>query len=317
MIDSLHIQNYRLFKDLKIDKLGQVNLIAGKNNTGKTALLEVISLLASESLYWSKIISSHMANRGELEGIYGSNPDFVLSNISYNPENNIKLNDVIIENFKNDLVYGDIKNSSFNNIIEILKPEHKNIDLLFSEKKNTMVFLPFNTSFNISQLWENIDLTPQKKEVITILKIIDSKIEDIGIDVRNFQPKILIEGNQGPMPLSKFGDGLNRLFRIALCLVNAKDKTLLIDEFEAGLHHSIQKQLWEIIFKYAKEWNIQVFATTHSLDTIENYFYIASREENRDLSNYFILNRHKEITKPVYFDLSDMKFALETNLEMR
>lgn len=41
MLDHLHIQNYRLFKDLKIKKLGQMNLIAGKNNTGKTALFMV------------------------------------------------------------------------------------------------------------------------------------------------------------------------------------------------------------------------------------------------------------------------------------
>ena len=47
MLESLHIQNYRLFKDLKIDKLGQVNLIAGKNNTGKTALLEAIRIQLS------------------------------------------------------------------------------------------------------------------------------------------------------------------------------------------------------------------------------------------------------------------------------
>ncbi len=38
MLNHLHIQNYRLFRDLHIDKLGQVNLIAGKNNTGKPHL---------------------------------------------------------------------------------------------------------------------------------------------------------------------------------------------------------------------------------------------------------------------------------------
>ncbi|NUO01302.1 MAG: AAA family ATPase [Saprospiraceae bacterium] len=42
MLDHLVVQNYRLFKDLNIPKLGQVNLITGKNNAGKSTLLEVI-----------------------------------------------------------------------------------------------------------------------------------------------------------------------------------------------------------------------------------------------------------------------------------
>ena len=32
------VKNFRCFKDLQINDLGRVNLIAGKNNTGKTAL---------------------------------------------------------------------------------------------------------------------------------------------------------------------------------------------------------------------------------------------------------------------------------------
>jgi AAA15 family ATPase/GTPase len=44
MLDSLHIKNYRLFKDFKINSLKRVNLIMGKNNVGKTSLLEAIWL---------------------------------------------------------------------------------------------------------------------------------------------------------------------------------------------------------------------------------------------------------------------------------
>ena len=46
MLERLHIQNYRVFNDLKIDQLSRINLIAGKNNSGKTSLLEAIFLLA-------------------------------------------------------------------------------------------------------------------------------------------------------------------------------------------------------------------------------------------------------------------------------
>jgi len=44
MYTSFHVKNFRLFDDLRLDNLGRVNLIAGKNNVGKTALLEAIYL---------------------------------------------------------------------------------------------------------------------------------------------------------------------------------------------------------------------------------------------------------------------------------
>jgi len=45
---ELHIQQFRSITDLRINNLGQVNLITGMNNTGKTSLLEAIQILASE-----------------------------------------------------------------------------------------------------------------------------------------------------------------------------------------------------------------------------------------------------------------------------
>ena len=41
---DLHIQGFRGIKDLKIPKLGRVTLITGKNNTGKTSILEALRL---------------------------------------------------------------------------------------------------------------------------------------------------------------------------------------------------------------------------------------------------------------------------------
>lgn len=46
LLDSLEINGYRCFDDLKIEKLSQVNLIVGKNNVGKTALLESVWVYA-------------------------------------------------------------------------------------------------------------------------------------------------------------------------------------------------------------------------------------------------------------------------------
>ena len=45
MFQNLEIRNFRLFENLKIERLGQVNLVGGRNNSGKTTLLEALFLL--------------------------------------------------------------------------------------------------------------------------------------------------------------------------------------------------------------------------------------------------------------------------------
>src|ERR1700730_9652324 len=44
MFRSFTVKNFRCFRDLTISSLERVNLIGGKNNVGKTALLEALFL---------------------------------------------------------------------------------------------------------------------------------------------------------------------------------------------------------------------------------------------------------------------------------
>jgi predicted ATPase len=46
VLNSLEIKNFRAFRHLRIERLGRVNLITGKNNVGKTTLLEALYLYA-------------------------------------------------------------------------------------------------------------------------------------------------------------------------------------------------------------------------------------------------------------------------------
>ena len=49
MLESFYVNNFRLFKHLELPELGRINLIAGKNSSGKSALLEAIRLYASNA----------------------------------------------------------------------------------------------------------------------------------------------------------------------------------------------------------------------------------------------------------------------------
>ncbi len=44
MIDTLHVENFRCFKTLDLQGLKRINIVLGKNATGKTAILESIKL---------------------------------------------------------------------------------------------------------------------------------------------------------------------------------------------------------------------------------------------------------------------------------
>ena len=45
MFHDLRIQNFRLFEDLQINGLSRINLLGGRNNSGKTTVLEAVFLL--------------------------------------------------------------------------------------------------------------------------------------------------------------------------------------------------------------------------------------------------------------------------------
>lgn len=105
---------------------------------------------------------------------------------------------------------------------------------------------------------------------------------------------------------------------LALALANAKGKMLLIDEFEAGLHHSIQEKMWELVFEYAKQWDIQVFATTHSEDTLRAFYYVASRPANKEEAFFLRLQFSREgKIEAIPYPTDRLESAMELNFEIR
>jgi len=63
MINSISIKNFKNLENLKIPSLKRVNLITGKNNTGKSSLLEAFSLIAFEGNPF--FIATLLDERGE------------------------------------------------------------------------------------------------------------------------------------------------------------------------------------------------------------------------------------------------------------
>lgn len=64
MLEALQIKNYKNFLNFEIDDLARINLIAGKNNTGKTSFLEALSVFFSEGD--PVVLREILSGRGEL-----------------------------------------------------------------------------------------------------------------------------------------------------------------------------------------------------------------------------------------------------------
>lgn len=72
LLDSLEIENFRAFKHLKIERLGRVNLIVGKNSVGKTALLEALWLYANHGSFQTVVNILKARNELNRQAISGT-----------------------------------------------------------------------------------------------------------------------------------------------------------------------------------------------------------------------------------------------------
>ena len=64
MLEQLRVHHFRGFEDLEVDRLRRINLIAGRNDTGKSTLLEAIFLLGSAANPQQAVNSHVVRSRG-------------------------------------------------------------------------------------------------------------------------------------------------------------------------------------------------------------------------------------------------------------
>jgi len=376
MLNSLEIKNYRNLKELTINSLGRVNLIIGKNNTGKSTLLEAVAVYAAKGDL--NLINQLLEERGETSK--------TINETSKNPiQANIKTfsslfnNRIIGFDVVDAVSIGCIENTLFGERLssknsvclrfvkyfdEISKDEQgnairrrrflqdnsettENYKIGFEVKagdysdvlsldddrlyRRFVMSRPLKNTVQIvktrnidkdtnSGLFDNIALTDKEQNVINALKIIEPLTERIAFieeTPRKRSAVIKLSGSQSILPLQSMGDGINRVLTIILALVNSDNSYLLIDEFENGLHYTVQEKLWTIIFQLSKELNIQVFATTHSEDCIRGFQSALNNQENLSDGKLIRLDNENGFIKQVEFDASELKIATEQDIEIR
>lgn len=160
--------------------------------------------------------------------------------------------------------------------------------------------------------------TENKQDVLLrILQIIEPRLKRLAVVVVMGQPMIHGDVGMGRLiPLPVMGDGMVRLASLVLHLSNAQNGVVLIDEIEDGLHFSILSKVWRAIGQVAREFNTQVFATTHSLECIEAAHRAFTGSSKYDFRLYR-LDRVGKTISVVSYDQETLGAAIETGLEVR
>jgi AAA15 family ATPase/GTPase len=320
LLDSLEIKGYRCFEHLTIEKLGRVNLIVGKNNVGKTALLEALRIYLGEST-----VAQILFERGEIENAQMPSQQ----NLERLKEFNLAFYNRPIMN-GNDFSYvftvGPVISRDDSFVFEITNNSNK-----LNQKSVSPTFLDASTLFistagmgsqNILPLWDKITLSPTEDNIIEALNLIPTNIlrlNFIGYPKANSNrrvPVVRIKEKELPVLLSSLGDGMNRLLGLALGLVSCKNGVLLIDEIESGFHYSVLPEVWKLIFKTAKDLNVQVFATTHSKDCIEAFTQAAIDDEESE-GMLIRLARKDDKIKAFTFDEKELETIATDEIEVR
>jgi len=367
MLTSFKIQNFRSFRHLQIDRFGHINLIVGKNNVGKSSLLEALWLYASSGAL--PVIAEILLARNEMSRSSDANSDsgdrlrLDFEHLFYGRSRSDKGREPIkigpIDSSEDTLSialewYAEAfdENGQLppidDDTVKYLQPTALAISMGSQYKRK----LPVQNSFpffnrrwmrseasagkeinclympaaglkkpDVGYLWDNIALTDLEQDLLSALRIIAPEVERLSLvgDPMHDRGRIAvikIAGQTRPIPLSSMGDGLNRIFGIMLVLANAKDGILLVDEIENGIHYTVQPNLWSLVFNVAHRLNVQVFATTHSLDCITAFEKVAAQQKEKN-GTLIRLEAKREMTNAVLFDESELSIVSRDQIEVR
>lgn len=374
-ITQLKVSGFRALREFAAEGLGRVNLITGRNNTGKSSILEALRILtsdASPSVIFS-ILRYREENVGDMEEVVRMEEADALFQFSSLFTGFPQLGDepqpirIQAEGGRRSLELGlrmawlspERSPEGRRRMVErqpsldIPELEEEGLPALMIESPSGTRSVPLDyfrrysyrsrmyrselgeeprlqcvyvspyggeRTANLGVLWDNIALSDSEDDVVRALQIIDPEISAVsmvgGESPRQSRTAIVRSGNfSRPVPLRSFGDGLNRLFGIVLSLVNAKGGILLIDEFENGMHHTVQFDAWRAIFRLAKDLDAQVFAASHSWDAIEAFQKAA--QETPEEGVLIRLSRKGEDVIPTLFREDELAVATRDGIEVR
>lgn len=253
MLGSLEITNFRVFSHLVIERLGRVNLVVGKNNVGKTCLLEALRLYDSQGAL--QTIEAILASRNEvrmdpvhqralpmLEMLFHKKTEYGSRTVlSIGPrDDSDEANDRLLIS-GNEVALATVEHPPYSSreIVSVGglsihvggRSEGIACEALFSSQRGIrrpVEELPYLTSTPVPEdilgrWWDQIVLTELKDDVVKTVGALDPAVQDISFVAHPLDPyrrmaMVRTSSIAGAVPLRSLGDGAVRIFALAAAL---------------------------------------------------------------------------------------------------
>lgn len=324
MYQSIHIQNFRQFADFHIENLARINLIGGRNNTGKTALLESVALvsghLSSEYILrfpgvytsWagafgnpkqSIIIQAHTQAREE------ATIQLTLTNLEQNIEQGFA-DFIIAQQVARRLQVDGNKEHLNLDQVELLQVNYRgqssylykaNEEFITNRTPKTLYPISFEKASStpdyeklqtLAEQFGRLKEEGEEKILLEALQILEPRLTRIYDKYQTYFETSIIWGEVGGvrLPFASMGQGINRLLEWIVSMTAIPGGILCIDEIENGLHHSTMPLVWQHLDSLARRFEVQIFATTHSDEMIQAARQAFADSEPHDFMYYRLEN---------------------------
>lgn len=303
MIESLEIKNFRCYEHVHLAGLSKVNIVVGKNASGKTALLEALFLAAGNGpglLFklreWrggpnTLKISNEAADFDALWKDFFYRLDqgrqITIELTSKNERRELRIfreneqktlfpfgENKIVGAIANPLTFvytinqGDpiaVSARATPGGLEIPSANVRGINAQFFASQEKLYQQQFAEAFS------TLSKRKRSNEITDVLKAYFDFIEDISVEIDAGMPALYANVKNLPekIPISLVSAGINKLVFLLLAIATSSGGFIVVDEIENGLHYSIMKDVWSLILIFAERHDVQIFASTHSEECLQ------------------------------------------------
>lgn len=344
---SILIENFRGLSKLEVKDFADVNIFLGKNNIGKSTILESLFLICGMSNPENPQKVNSIRNRLQPSPIEDLKYIFHNMNTNVNPIFTSNLHDNSQRILEISIVKYDLENDTTNIISSNVSNVFNAVEVSFKQKtgssekdftnlrfvgKNGLqnkidneysedlsgIYLPANLyDQNLNTEIANIIKNRRKEELLKILQEFDVNINTI----ESLPDGVFVgyNGIKDLVPVNMLGDGLRRFLCIVSAIANEENKVIFLDEVDNGIHYTAYKDLWTNIFILSQKFNKQLFITTHSKETLYALCEAASiKNDYQSMMSVFTIEKTDSgENKAYHFDYEDLKHAVENNIEIR
>lgn len=328
---SIDVHTYRAIGGLNLEHLGRVNLLVGVNNAGKTSVLEAVYLLASQAdpraalevlrrrsrispeAYPSWTVNQ-LPDNARMSGTYDARADNAVT-LQFMMQDDPEDSDEDWAKYLRTLVI----ESSY-----VGRTQRSVTDFFDGRTRRTridgeprwlcraLLHSPFSLSdpSTLTRCNEASIRARSKERVLDFIRShLDAGIQDIALADEHDRFLVTHADLEQAVDLSFFGEGLQRIFQIGLLFAGTRGGVVLIDEFENALHTSVLIEFTKFVQKLAVDFDVQVFITTHSKETVDAFLLNDFRTD--DIVAYLLKREEGEICPPLRFSGPELKRAVE------